>query len=119
MLSQHHALRQYALKLNCTQPILPPAQVIIPLLCFQGNGKEYINILHLGGATSRIGQVRHLFRDDKLLVGFYTFTKDDPIAAAVAQTLASDEDGVRGGSIAFNHFGPMERVLWQHPRVPD
>jgi hypothetical protein len=67
--------------------------------------EEYINILHLGGSVSKIGDVRHIFRDDKLLVGFYTFTKDDPIAEAAAMTLAGDETGEWGGSIEFLHYG--------------
>jgi len=72
---------------------------------FKGDGSEYINLLHLGGGVSRIGTLRHVFRDDKLLVGIYELDKDDPVAVATARTLAADGDGYWGGSIEFRHFG--------------
>lgn len=72
---------------------------------FEGSGTEYINVLHLGGGQSRIGTLRHIWREDKLLVGLYEFTKGDAVAEACARTLAADEDGYWGGSIEFRHFG--------------
>ncbi len=77
---------------------------------FVGDGTEYINVLHLGGGQSRIGSLRHVWREDKLLVGIYEFTQGDPVAEAVAQRLAADEDGFWGGSIEFKHFGEPELV---------
>jgi len=72
---------------------------------FKGDGSEYINLLHLGGGVSKIGVLRHIFRDDKLLVGIYELDKDDPVAVATARTLAADAVGYWGGSIEFRHFG--------------
>jgi hypothetical protein len=72
---------------------------------FQGDGSEYINLLHLGGEHSRIGVLRHIWREDKLLVGLYEFTQGDPVAEACAGTLATDEEGFWGGSIEFQHYG--------------
>ena len=72
---------------------------------FKGDGSEYINLLHLGGGVSKIGVLRHIFRDDKLLVGIYELDKDDPVALAAARTLAADGDDYWGGSIEFRHFG--------------
>jgi hypothetical protein len=72
---------------------------------FAGDGSEYINVLHLGGGQSRIGTLRHIWREDKLLVGLYEFTKGDAVAEACARTLSRDEDGYWGGSIEFRHFG--------------
>ncbi|MCX6047398.1 MAG: hypothetical protein NT075_20010 [Chloroflexi bacterium] len=77
---------------------------------FKGDGSEYINLLHLGGGISRIGVMRHIFRDDKLLVGIYEFDKDDPVALATARTLAADAAGYWGGSIEFKHFGEAQLV---------
>jgi hypothetical protein len=72
---------------------------------FRGDGSEYINLLHLGGEQSRVGVLRHIWREDKLLVGLYEFTPGDPVAEACARTLAADEEGFWGGSIEFQHFG--------------
>jgi hypothetical protein len=72
---------------------------------FKGDGSEYINVLHLGGGESRIGTLRHIWREDKLLVGLYEFTPGDAVAEATARTLATDEAGYWGGSIEFRHFG--------------
>jgi hypothetical protein len=72
---------------------------------FRGDGSEYINLLHLGGEQSRVGMLRHIWREDKLLVGLYEFTPGDPVAEACARTLAADEEGFWGGSIEFQHFG--------------
>ncbi len=77
---------------------------------FQGDGSEYINLLHLGGGKSQIGCLRHVWREEKLLVGIYEFFADDPVAEAVARTLAEDEDGFWGGSIEFKHFGEPHLV---------
>lgn len=77
---------------------------------FQGDGSEYINLLHLGGDKSQIGVLRHIWREDKLLVGLYEFAADDAVAAAVARTLGADSDGFWGGSIEFAHYGQMQLV---------
>jgi hypothetical protein len=72
---------------------------------FVGDGTEYINVLHLGGGQSRIGSLRHVWREDKLLVGIYEFTPGDAVAEACARTLAEDTEGFWGGSIEFQHIG--------------
>ena len=77
---------------------------------FKGDGSEYINLLHLGGGKSQIGCLRHVWREEKLLVGIYEFFADDPVAEAVARTLAEDEEGFWGGSIEFKHFGDPQLV---------
>jgi hypothetical protein len=77
---------------------------------FKGDGTEYVNVLHLGGARSQIGFLRHVWREEKLLVGIYEFYKDDPVAEAAARTLAEDEEGFWGGSIEFKHFGEPQLV---------
>jgi hypothetical protein len=77
---------------------------------FKGDGTEYVNVLHLGGARSQIGFLRHVWREEKLLVGIYEFYKDDPLAEASARTLATDEEGFWGGSIEFKHFGEPQLV---------
>lgn len=77
---------------------------------FKGDGSEYVNLLHLGGDKSQVGVLRHIWREDKLLVGLYEFTQGDPVAEAVARTLATDADGFWGGSIEFDHFGKPQLV---------
>jgi hypothetical protein len=77
---------------------------------FKGDGTEYVNVLHLGGAKSQIGFLRHVWREEKLLVGIYEFFRDDPLAEAAARTLSTDEDGFWGGSIEFKHFGDPQLV---------
>jgi len=42
---------------------------------FKGDGSEYINLLHLGGGVSKIGVLRHIFRDDKFWWAFMNWTK--------------------------------------------
>jgi hypothetical protein len=77
---------------------------------FKGDGTEYVNVLHLGGAKSQIGFLRHVWREEKLLVGIYEFFQDDPVAEAAARTLSTDEEGFWGGSIEFKHFGEPQLV---------
>ena len=72
---------------------------------FQGDGSEYINVLHLGGGESRIGEIKAIGRDDKLLWGIYRFDKT-PVAEAAARTLAADSDDYWGGSIEFDLNAP-------------
>lgn len=83
---------------------------------FKGDGSEYINLLHLGGGVSKIGVLRHIFRDDKLLVGIYgdELDKDDPVALAAARTLAADGDDYWGGSIKFGIL--VSRPYWKWRR---
>lgn len=62
--------------------------------------REYINIYHLGGDVTRIGEITMIFRADNLLVGHYILD-DNPVANAAGATLAADETGEWGGSIEF------------------
>jgi len=71
---------------------------------FEGEGVEYVNVLHLGGSVSRIGEIRGIFRNDQALVGYLVFD-ESLMAQAAARTLAEDVDGVWGGSIEFEHYG--------------
>ncbi|MCB9150308.1 MAG: hypothetical protein H6641_16260 [Caldilineaceae bacterium] len=73
---------------------------------FQGDGREYINVMHIDGSASRIGELRQIGRDDKTLWGIYKFD-EDPVAMAAARTLANDTEGYWGGSIEFDLDGPI------------
>lgn len=66
---------------------------------FKGN-REYINIYHLGGDVTRIGEITMIFREGNLLVGHYVLD-DNPVANAAGATLAADTNGEWGGSIEF------------------
>ena len=68
---------------------------------FKGDGSEYVNILHLGGGESRIGEIKAVGRDEKVLWGIYRFDKN-AVAEAAARTLTEDEDDYWGGSIEFD-----------------
>ena len=70
---------------------------------FEGEGKEYVNLLHLGGAATRVGDILHLWRSDKLLVGIWR-SLDTPVARAVAKKLSTDTEMRWGGSIEFEAF---------------
>jgi hypothetical protein len=67
---------------------------------FKGDGSEYINIYHLGGESTRIGELKAIFRDENVLVGYYVLD-DNVVGRAVGETLAADKDGYWGGSIEF------------------
>lgn len=67
---------------------------------FKGDGREYINIYHLGRDATRIGEIRSIFREENLLVGYYVLD-DNLVAKRVAETLSKDESGLWGGSIEF------------------
>ena len=67
---------------------------------FKGDGTEHVNVYHLAGAASRIGQIDYLFRQENLLVGHLVFD-DDPVSQRAAETLAADADSEWGGSIEF------------------
>lgn len=62
--------------------------------------REYVNIYHIGGDVTRIGDIDLIFREENLLVGHYVLD-DNPLARAVGATLAGDKTGVWGGSIEF------------------
>lgn len=62
--------------------------------------REYVNIYHIGGDVTRIGDIDLIFREGNLLVGHYVLD-DNPLARAVGATLANDKAGVWGGSIEF------------------
>ncbi len=70
---------------------------------FKGDGTEYVNLLHLGGAATRVGDILHLWRHDKLLVGIWR-SLATPVAKAVAISLNADTEGKWGGSIEFEAF---------------
>lgn len=67
---------------------------------FKGNGDEYINIYHLGRDATRIGELRTIFREDNLLIGYYVLD-DNIVARKAGETLAADTDGYWGGSVEF------------------
>jgi hypothetical protein len=63
-------------------------------------GREYVNIYHIGGDTTRIGELTAIFREENLLVGHYLLD-DNPVANAAGATLAADKTGEWGGSVEF------------------
>jgi hypothetical protein len=46
---------------------------------FRGDGTEYINVYHIGHDATKIGELRAIFREGNLLIGYYVL--DDNIVA--------------------------------------
>ena len=67
---------------------------------FKGDGSEYVNIYHMGHAGSRVGEIRAVFREDHLFVGYYILD-DTLLGKRVGQTLSADTAGEWGGSLEF------------------
>ena len=67
---------------------------------FAGDGREYINIYHLGHDATRVGELLSIFREENLLVGYYVLD-DNLVANRIAETLMADREGRWGGSIEF------------------
>lgn len=68
---------------------------------FRGDGSEYINIYHIGHDATRVGELRTIFREGNVLVGYYVLD-DNIVAQRVGETLSDPELGkVWGGSIEF------------------
>lgn len=63
-------------------------------------GREYVNIYHLGGDSTKIGEIDFIFREGNLLVGHYVLD-DNIVAQRVGETLVEDKKGEWGGSIEF------------------